>query len=257
MAAHEGNHSYFTFSHSVRRDYRYVYDERMENFLEQIRQSCMTRRYLLGKGSTVWRAQRGCEWRDITQGTGAEWVREILTQPVPYKWERMLPRKDRTSEGRVNPKGIPCLYVASDRDTAMSEVRPSKHEIVTLASLDIVRDLSLVDCGATSTEVDQLLISSHPTDTDSIWHHINEAFSRPVTTVSDDGVADYAPTQILAEVFRHESFDGIRYHSGLGTGQNIALFDVGSAAITGCSVFEVQSVTYSFKAPYLYDFKRK
>lgn len=37
----------------------------------------------------------------------------------------MKPLSNSASEGRANPKGIPYLYVATDKETAMSEVRPS------------------------------------------------------------------------------------------------------------------------------------
>ena len=59
----------------------------------------------------------------------------------------------------------------------------------------------------------------------AVWSAINEAFSRPVTR-SDD-VAEYAPTQLLAEAFRTRlGRDGRLYGSNLGKGKNIALFDL-------------------------------
>src|ERR1039458_6332974 len=36
----------------------------------------------------------------------------------------MKPKPEKAKEGRVNPKGIPCLHLATHEDTAMSEVRP-------------------------------------------------------------------------------------------------------------------------------------
>ena len=49
-------------------------------------------------------------------------------------------------EGRLNPKNIPCLYLATDPDTAMREVRPWIGAIGTLAAFSVVRELDLVIC---------------------------------------------------------------------------------------------------------------
>ena len=49
-------------------------------------------------------------------------------------------------------------------------------------------------------------------------------------TASDDR-ADYAATQIVAELFRQNGFDGIAYRSSSGPGHNIALFDLNAANV--------------------------
>ena len=36
----------------------------------------------------------------------------------------MKPLGGRATDGRANPRGIPCLYLATTKETAMSEVRP-------------------------------------------------------------------------------------------------------------------------------------
>ncbi|MFL6450471.1 MAG: RES domain-containing protein [Bryobacteraceae bacterium] len=58
---------------------------------------------------------------------------------------------------------------------------------------------------------------------------MSQAFSTPVTR--DGSLADYAPTQILAELFKLKGYDGIRHKSLLneGKGTNLALFDIDSA----------------------------
>ncbi len=61
-----------------------------------------------------------------------------------------------------------------------------------------------------------------------MWLDINTAFSQPVIT-SDDS-ADYAPTQILAELFRSAGYSAIAYKShfdddGDPKGYNGANFD--------------------------------
>jgi hypothetical protein len=72
----------------------------------------------------------------------------------------------------------------------------------------------------------------------SVWTDIDLAFAEPVNR-SDD-VADYAPTQIIAELFKREQYDGIKYRSALSdTGHNVALFDITTAELhpTSCTLF--------------------
>ena len=42
----------------------------------------------------------------------------------------------------------------------------------------------------------------------AVWAHIGQAFSEPMTRRDDS--ADYVPTQIIAELFKREGFDGNR-----------------------------------------------
>ncbi|GMV94116.1 MAG: hypothetical protein AMXMBFR82_38940 [Candidatus Hydrogenedentota bacterium] len=75
-----------------------------------------------------------------------------------------------------------------------------------------------------------------------IWEEINFAFSMPIQNT--DSTADYVPTQIIAEKFRQAGYDGIAYSSCLGTGTNVALFDLDAADMCSCSLHNVKSVSY-------------
>jgi len=77
-----------------------------------------------------------------------------------------------------------------------------------------------------------------------VWTHINRAFSEPVTR--SDKVADYAPTQVLAEAFRSAGYDGIAYGSKLGTGTTVAIFDFSAAKLDNCHLYSVHAVKMEF-----------
>jgi hypothetical protein len=76
------------------------------------------------------------------------------------------------------------------------------------------------------------------------WGRINRAFSEPVT-LSDD-VADYAPTQVLAEAFRSAGCDAIKYGSRLGDGKTIAIFNLCDAKQRSCHLYRVEGVTLKY-----------
>lgn len=58
----------------------------------------------------------------------------------------MKPLPHSAREGRVNPKGIPCLYLADDKDTAMAEIRPWVGSYISVGQFKTLRNLNLVDC---------------------------------------------------------------------------------------------------------------
>jgi len=77
-----------------------------------------------------------------------------------------------------------------------------------------------------------------------VWQDINTAFSQPVTR--NDDVAEYAPTQILAEAFRIAGYDGIVYGSKHGSGKTVAIFDLAAAERANCHLYTVEGVSLKF-----------
>ena len=80
---------------------------------------------------------------------------------------------------------------------------------------------------------------------EAVWTDIDNAFSQPITQTDDR--ADYAPTQILPELFRSAGYDAIGYKSHFGDtdnlgGFNIAIFDPGAVEIARCAPFRVKSI---------------
>ena len=199
------------------------------------------------KGVTLWRAQIGHDWQSVEIGDG---VREEL--PGPFPAERMKPPRawvaeGRGVEGRVNPKGIPCLYCAAHEKTAIAELRPWLGALVSLAQLETRRDLRVLNC-TTEGKIPAIIYFGEPEKEErerAVWRDIDRGFSQPVSA-SDDH-ASYAPTQILAEVFRKEGFDGIAYRSSVGPGHNIALFDLDAAEVTSRSLLEITRIDLDYR----------
>jgi RES domain-containing protein len=172
-----------------------------------------------------------------------EGIREEV--PHPYPPERMKPLRDRAFEGRANPKGIPCLYVATHEETAVGEVRPWVGVRVSVAQLETTRELRLINC--TTDDQRMMIYEKEPDATErerAVWRDIDRAFSRPAA--AGDDVASYVPTQIMAEVFRDDGFDGVAYRSSLGPGHNIALFDLDAANVLNCSLVEIRGLKLEY-----------
>jgi RES domain len=254
---------YKIFERSVRTRRRYIRTSEEQSFLEAVRFTVKDRIVTLPAGWEFWRAQRGyCE------GTIEQWYDDDpipIPAARPYPPGRMKPRPNQACEGRVNPKGIPCLYGATSSDTAVAEVRPWKGELVSVGRFSLRRNVKIIEClkyhdedrnhvlmntpfNPVRSQAGEIIgyRQDNPSNEDvstNVWTHIDQAFSEPVTH-SDDH-ADYGPTQVLAEVFREEGYDGVSYRSKLSdldSGVNVAFFDLEVATITSCYLFEVKDV---------------
>jgi hypothetical protein len=240
---------YRTFSRSVTARSRYIFEPPVTEFLQTVIETGASRIALLEAGRILYRAQLGydLEWHptDPENPDG-----EKVDVPGAFSPERMKPLKGSAREGRVNPKGIPCLYLADDADTAMAETRPWLDTYVSLAEFKIRASARIMQLPAPRLSFHNLtsLFGAPEPDTlereKAVWGEIAYAFSEPVT-LSDDK-ADYAPTQILGEAFGKAGCDGIRYKSRLGKGFSFALFDLDSADLVNCGVFKTKAVNFGF-----------
>ena len=64
----------------------------------------------------------------------------------PFPVDKMgAPPKHLATHGRANPAGIPYLYLASDKETAVSEIRPHTGEVASVADFSLRSTLNIVD----------------------------------------------------------------------------------------------------------------
>jgi hypothetical protein len=243
---------YRYFEYSIKRTNRSAMNKVQQQFLKAVRDSCDSRKSTLPKDKQLYRAQAGTKaMASFTTNPGAEPVLDHF----PYDKDRMKPTPEYAKDGRANSKGIPALYLSDDAATALAEMRPWVGSHLTLAPFTLTRDVSVVDCTKSSPHgfTDVLEHNEHgigrmPKELNegSVWSMINDAFSQPVA--ASDNSVDYAPTQVLADLFRDIGFDGIVYRSSIGLGQNLALFDLSSAECDEPYVHVVETVSYQFRS---------
>lgn len=250
---HEFTHwdSYSQFARYVRTVSRYILSEEQRTFLDTVLATIRERDGELKEGHVFYRAQLGIDLCDKTDSDG-NWIGEDIWG---FGASRMKPLTDRAREGRANSSGIPVLYVGTTVKTAISEVRPWIGADVSVAVCKLLRPLRTLDLslghGQSSLSgpiLSHVLGGREPTAQEkekAVWIEIDNAFSTPVTQ-SDDR-ADYAPTQILAELFRSVGYDAIVYKSHFGDddkhlGYNIAIFDLSAVEIVSCAPYEVKVI---------------
>ena len=241
--------SYEKFTGRVRNRRRYVWGTEVQRFLDTVLATLRVkeRNVQIPEGKVLYRAQLGVQYSPVYEQDGTE----IAKVPTAYSANRMKPLRDRAREGRANPVGIPVLYVASTPETAVCEIRPWIGSYLSIAHFKVLRNLSALDltrgCGRTSLRhlTFEFLEGKAPLSAErkekAVWSAIDNAFSRPVL-LSDDA-ADYAPTQILVELFEDAGYDAIIYRSKFGKNtNNIALFNIDDAEAIAVAPYEVTSV---------------
>lgn len=237
---------YELFALRIARSLRYLRDDISERFLQSVLTTVPKRLSIIKKGELVWRAQLGMN------GARQEFDKHSipLTKETPFPPERMKPVAGTATEGRANPKGKPFLYVATNPDTAMSEVRPHLSSPISLAKLQICRALRIVDC----TMRQRLAIDESKNDKEAsrrehyermLWSDIDHAFSLPIN--QSDSAADYTPTQVISECIGADGYDGIKYRSGYRAyGHNIVLFNPLDAEIINVKLMRAYCINMTF-----------
>ncbi len=228
--------AYWNYERSILSEFRYIRTQNTESFLRAVLATSERRRLTLPAGSIFWRAQLGHCWRTV----GGE--REEHDIECPFPRDRMKPQLGRASDGRANARGIPCLYLATTKETAISEVRPWVGSYVSAGQFKILNEVAVVDCTRAHNEIPIFLEEPTPDEKiDAVWTYIDRAFAEPMTRADDQ--AGYAPTQIISELFKNAGFGGLVYKSNFGEkGFNIALFNLDAASLINCSLFRIETI---------------
>jgi hypothetical protein len=151
-----------------------------------------------------------------------------INNNTPFALDKMsAPPAHLAGHGRLNPRGIPYLYLASDQLTAVSEARPWVGCDLTVAEFHLVDDCEFVNFS--KEHFVNIPEGEQFEGPEFTWRElITWMFSAPFDPRDDTA---YIPTQYLAERIKGAGLAGIIYDSALNTGgYNVTLFDVTRAS---------------------------
>ena len=173
----------------------------------------------------------------------------INEHPEPYLIEQMgKPPAKFSGNGRANPVGIPCLYVASDIETAIAEIRPHKGELVCVAEFEINKKIELADLRNPRKSISPFL----PDDEQIKLLYQNMGFlcrlGEELTMPILPKVAhlEYLPSQYLCEFIKDCEFGGVIYASALGPGVNYAIFDDSEVRGSAIRQYRIDTISVGF-----------
>lgn len=163
-----------------------------------------------------------------------------------FKCKEMgAPPDDVATAGRANSKGISCLYLASNKNTTVKEIRANAFDYVTIATFKLKRDVNIVDLSSITHN------SPFYANTEKIKFLINEKhlkqiekdLAKPVS--SRDSDLDYLPTQYISDFAKSLGYDGVKYLSTFDkNAYNLALFDVDACSCVYHRTFEIGDLNY-------------
>lgn len=236
MAEFRSWKSYWEFEKAIKYRSRYIHGADVREFLDTILVTSKDRRRRILKDNYFWRAIYGCKE-----------PKDDYDHHRPFSSQFFKPKPNKAFEGRANPKGIPYLYLSTDKETAMAEIRPWIQTFISIGRFKTTRDLLIIDCSKDNPKIPRIYFGEpKPEEREcSVWANINKAFSTPINR--SDEISDYAPTQIIAELFKANGYDGIMYKSALGDGLNLVLFDPESVKIVNRSLYKLNNISFEFR----------
>jgi len=130
----------------------------------------------------------------------------ICEQSHMYPLDQMgKPPIDLISNGRANPVGIPCLYVASDIETAIAEIRPNKGEMVCVAEFESDKTIQFADLRYPRKTISPFLLSKEQIKLLRRYMEylcrLSEELTLPISPKSAH--LEYLPSQYLCEFIKH------------------------------------------------------
>lgn len=182
------------------------------------------------------------------------WYRARIQPPgIFFSIEEMgCPPHRLTSHGRATPAGIPYLYLGSEIDTVISEVRPHPGEQICVATFSVKKNLKIADLRNPRKIISPFTMASEE-DISSLRGDIafletlGQELAIPV--IPSLAAIDYIPSQYLCELIKHFGFHGVIYKSSVSSGMNLALFDESNASpkVDSICTYNVSSVKVEFK----------
>lgn len=218
----------------------YTWDE----FAEQIKIKCRFHNDYFNKKAF----SEYLKYMNKTYKKGHIFYRARISNSKGYNEINMgAPPVGMASSGRANPMGISYLYLASNEDTAISEIRAGALDYVTIAKFELLKDINVIDF----KKIDYLSPFLDGMNTikfginNFILKRIGEEISRPLG--GDKRELEYLPTQYIVDYIKSiGEWQGIEYKSTLGRGYNLAIFNENLFKCVDVEVKQIGTLNYSY-----------
>lgn len=197
-----------------------------------------------------------CNMLQKVYKAGTKFYRARISSAEPFPRDKMLnPPLGKSRAGRANAQGITCLYLSNDMDTALHEVRAGAYDYVSVGTITLNEDISIVNL----RDLEDISPFRFPSVEDYISHavnrdsisRLNEEMSKPLRRT--DEAIDYVPTQFFVDYIRSiedgdkPKYNGIEYKSTLSdSGYNLAIFTPDLLECTSVSLIEINRLNYDY-----------
>ena len=172
--------------------------------------------HTLSKGEVWYRSRKGVKNSAIK----VDWNDGAIQLAEPFKESEIgaLP-PPKANAGRLNRVGVSVIYLASDINTSVAEIRPHQGHLISVGGFCVSRDLRVAKF---DLPISQFSSSDARLDMFADIFHIDNLLGSPV--IPEEHYR-YAVTQLLGEVLIKKGFDAVSFRSSVGSGRNICAFN--------------------------------
>lgn len=141
------------------------------------------------------------------------------------------PPEESATAGRMNPAGIPYLYLAFDEKTALTETRVSQGQQVTVSQWSPIRELQVIDLSHCPSCPSVFSEKRREYEMVQFLYAFRNEISKAVVHDGSEHI-EYVPTQVISEYFSQaftysdrKQVDGLIYPSAVEPqGKNLVVF---------------------------------
>lgn len=161
------------------------------------------------EGSLWYRGRIGVAWDGLGMPHG-----EVVPVATPHKGAAIAARlpPDATA-GRTNREGVSVLYLASEVETALAEIRPHPGHLISVGGFRAGRNLRIARF---DLPIRNFVSSDDRLDLFTIIYHIDWLLRFPIIPEERHR---YAVTQLLSDILIRRGFEGSRIEARSGQGQ--------------------------------------
>ncbi len=147
---------------------------------------------------------------DFKQKIKSPYSNSQLKQPPSYL----------AQAGRSNRQGISFLYLASDKNTSISEVRPDPGNYVSVGKFVCTTNLTLIDLRF--IDLEKYYKNADDFELFELFRDLAIDLSHPVLPSERN---KYLVTQFLSDIIRKLNYDGLIFSSSVSNGDNYVMFN--------------------------------
>ena len=133
------------------------------------------------------------------------------------------------------PEWISYLYLCSDIETAISEVKPSEGELVTVARIEINDNCKFFKFNVNDVQEGKYR---------ALINVIDEDLSQVITA---NEKMSYIPFQFISEYIKNKGYSGFIYSSAVGDGLNYLIYEPKDIQVISRELFHIKEVKYYFE----------
>lgn len=126
----------------------------------------------------------------------------------------------KATPGRANRQGVSFLYLASDKHTALGEVRPHPGHYVSIGKFESLKDLTMADLRF--VDLSKFYNDPKKLETFKLLRDLGDELG---LAVLPEEKQNYLITQFISDIIRQLGFDGILFNSSVSNGHNLVIFD--------------------------------